>query len=1175
MDKYFEEIEKKTQEIYKIASVAKSKGLDPEKTPSIVIAKDMPEKVEGLISTVAPQLKGKGITKRIRNLEKKYGFLDWRISFIIAEEVANEKFCKFEDEKQAMEVGIRTGFAYHTLGTVASPLEGFVELKIRKRKDGKKYIALFYSGPIRSAGGTGASVSVLIADYIRKKKGYETYDPTEEEIKRYSTELYDYHERITNLQYPPSIEEIEFLARHIPVQIDGDPSEKIDVSNYKDLQRVETNKIRNGVCLTMGEGIAQKAPKLWKQISKWGHDFGMEQWDFLEKFISLQKKIKSKQQKSPEETDNQKIKPDYTFIKDLVAGRPVLTHPLAPGGFRLRYGRSRTSGYSATSLNPSTMVVLNKYIATGTQLKLERPGKATTITPCETIDGPIVKLTNGSVIQINSEKEAQQQIPFIQKILFLGDILINYGDFLNRAHTLVPPGYCPEWWVQELEKSAVNLFGNLDIEKVSELVNITTINLNKLLKNPLTTKISAQAATHISEKLNIPLHPEYTYHWNLISLDQLNFLLNSIQNSNIKKDSKGINKIIIPYEETTKKALESIGLPHLFVNKEFIVLEKQEAIALATNLNLSKKEDTKKIKEIIIQNPDKTPLEILNSLKGIKIRDKSGVFIGARMGRPEKAKIRKLTGSPHTLFPVGEQGGRLRSFQSSLEEGTIRAEFPTYFCKKCDKPRISPICEFCGSKTTKKYNCKICGTIDNPTCKHGENPSFKIQNLEIKEYFDNALNKLKTKIYPDLIKGVRGTSNKDHIPEPLIKGILRAEHSIYVNKDGTTRYDMTQLPITHFKPNEVGTSIEKLKELGYEKDIYGKEIKENNQLLELKPQDIILPKSKGATEEGAHKIFVRISKFIDDLLVKLYNQKKYYNLKKHQELAGHLVAILAPHTSAAIVGRIIGFSDTQGLYCSPVLHAATRRDCDGDEACAILLMDALLNFSRQYLPAHRGSTQDAPLILSSKLIPAEVDDMIFDMDVSWKYPLEFYEAAQEYKNPWDTKIPLFKSRLNTPNQYCGFGFTHPTNNINSGITCSAYKTLPSMEEKLKGQMVLAEKIRAVDEVDVARIVIEKHFIKDIRGNLRKFSTQSFRCVHCNEKYRRPPLVGKCTKCGGKIIFTVSEGSIIKYLNPTISLSEKYNLKPYLKQSISLTKKMISSIFGEEKETQVGLGHWFD
>ena len=172
MQEYFDSIQKGVDLAHSVAVSARKKKYDPEPTPSIVLAKDMAERVEGLISTVAPQLKGKGASKRIRELEKKYGFLDWRVSLIIAEEVANEKYCKFKDKLEAMEVGIRTGFAYHTLGTVSSPLEGFVKLEIKKRKDGKEYFCVFYSGPIRSAGGTGSSVSLLIADYIRKKKGY-------------------------------------------------------------------------------------------------------------------------------------------------------------------------------------------------------------------------------------------------------------------------------------------------------------------------------------------------------------------------------------------------------------------------------------------------------------------------------------------------------------------------------------------------------------------------------------------------------------------------------------------------------------------------------------------------------------------------------------------------------------------------------------------------------------------------------------------------------------------------------------------------------------------------------------------------------------------------------------------------------------------------------------------
>ena len=335
-----------------------------------------------------------------------------------------------------------------------------------------------------------------------------------------------------------------------------------------------------------------------------------------------------------------------------------------------------------------------------------------------------------------------------------------------------------------------------------------------------------------------------------------------------------------------------------------------------------------------------------------------------------------------------------------------------------------------------------------------------------------------------------------------------------------------------------------------------------------------MPSCKQSPDEGADKILFRVANFIDDLLVKLYNLEPFYNLKSEEDLIGHIVLALAPHTSAAIAGRIIGFSKSQGFYAHPIFHAATRRDCDGDEASVMLLMDVLLNFSRQFLPAHRGSTQDAPLVLTSALVLSEVDDMVFDLDIAWKYPLEFYQACLEYKEPWAVNIEQLGKRVNTDKQYEEIGFTHDTKDINAGIKCSAYKTLPSMEEKLKGQMDLAEKIRAVDTEDVARLVIEKHFLKDTKGNLRKFSTQQFRCVKCNEKYRRPPLVGKCTKCGGKIIFTVSEASVTKYLEPSISLAKKYNLPPYLKQTLELTKRMIEGVFGKEEEKQEGLGKWF-
>lgn len=1171
IEDYFEGIDKEVKMSYTLAKKARKKGYDPEEDVALPLAKNMAERVEGLIGAMVPQIMNSGLSKRIEELEKKYKKLDWRVALSISLEVAEEKFCKLKNKIEAIETGIRVGLAYLTLGIVSSPLEGFIQIKLKKRKDGKDYFCLMYSGPIRSAGGTAGAVSVIIADYLRKKMGYDTYDATEKEIRRTVTELYDYHERVTNLQYLPSEKEIRFLERHLPVQIDGDPSEKIEVSNYKDLERIETNQIRSGVCLVIGECLAQKASKLYATISKWAKDFDLEHWLFLKEFLDLQKKAKSKSNIKFKE----KIAPIFTYIEDLVAGRPVLAHPLGIGGFRLRYGRCRTSGYSAAAIHPATMHILNRYLAIGTQLRVERPGKATVVTSCDSVEGPIVKLNNGNVIKIDNIKDINNLTDQIKEILFLGDILFSYGDFYNRAHQLLPAGYCEEWWSLEVEHATVDLFGNLDIEKLSDLLEIPSAELRNILKTPLVFKPGIQQAIDISKKLKVPLHPIYTYHWKTISSDNLLMLVNWMHSMDFVIENNIVDKIILPFDEAPKRILELLGIEHIVVNNEYVVIEKENALALATSFNLKEQSDIKKVKTIIEENKEKNTLEILNVISEIFLRDKSGVFIGARMGRPEKAKMRKLTGSPHVLFPVGDEGGRLRSFQSALEKGIIRSDFPLYMCNKCKKETIFSVCENCDKKTERKYFCKICGLLDKNECsKHGRIETFKTQSIDIKKYFDASLKKLNTRSFPDLIKGVRGTSNRNHIPEHLIKGILRAKNDIYVNKDGTTRYDMTQLPITHFKPKEIYVSIDKLKKLGYMEDENGKELMNSDQILELKPQDIILPYCDESPELGANKVLFNIGMFIDELLTKFYNLSSFYNFKSEEDIIGSLIVALAPHTSAGMVGRVIGFTKSQGFFAHPMFHAATRRDCDGDEASVILLMDVLLNFSRKFLPNTRGATQDAPLVLTSKIIPSEVDDMVFDLDVVWRYPLEFYEACLNFKQPWNVEIEQFGNNLNTKKQYKNLGYTHSTNNLNSGVRCSAYKILPSMEDKLKGQMELADRIRAVDASDVAKLVIEKHFLRDIKGNLRKFSIQQFRCVNCNEKYRRPPLSNKCMKCNGKIMFTISEGSIIKYLEPAISLAEKYNLPSYLKQVLELTKRNVESIFGKEKEKQIGLGKWF-
>ncbi len=1186
---YFKEIEKKIEKTYTIAKEARAKGLDPTDEISIPLAKNMAERVVGLISVVCPKITNSDVPKRISELEKEYGQLDWRVGFKIAEEVAKEKFFSFKEKKEAIEVGIRTGFAYLTLGIVSAPLEGFIGVEIKKRKDGKEYLASKYAGPIRGAGGTASSTSVILSDYVRVKMGYSSYDPDEKEINRYITEINDYHERVTNLQYRPSDEELRFMLQNLPIEVDGDPTERIEVSNYKDLPRIETNLIRGGVALVLAEGLCQKSPKLWKRLSKWGKDFDLE-WDFLREFLELKEKVhakhSSKDKKDNNEEDKKKVKPNNTFIMDLVAGRPILTHPLAKGGFRLRYGRNRTSGFSASALHPATLIVLEKFIAIGTQLKVERPGKATTITVCDTLEGPIVSLEDGSVLHLKTAEMAREYLKQVDEVIFLGDILFNYGDFSENGHSLVPAGYCPEWWALEVEKNINNLFSDNSISKAAELTKISEKFLIDLISSPLFNNPSWKEALIISKRLNVPLHPEYLFYWDLISGKELLSLKEWLQEGKVKIDEEGIKKIILPYycshekHHKAKKILEKLGATHQVINKENIVLKRKEAKIFAFCFDFKDQKGLEKINLNSEKLEEKSGLEIINFLCNIKIKDKAGTFIGARMGRPEKAKTRQLTGSPQVMFPVGEEGDRLRSFQAALKVGKVRSSFPLFYCESCEKEMVYRNCEECGKKCKKNFYCRFCNDVDNDTCRHGKTNTFKTKDIDIKYFLNKAQERLGEKIIPDLIKGIRRTSNKDHIVEHLAKGILRAKHNIYVNKDGTTRYDCTELPLTHFKPKEIHTSVEKLKELGYLKDIDGKDLKDSNQILEIKPQDIILP-GFNSLEESAPVVLSKVANFVDDLLVKFYKMKPFYKIKKEEDLAGHLVIGLAPHISAGLIGRIIGFSETQGLITHPMYHAGLRRDCDGDEAAVMLLMDSLLNFAREYLPKTRGATMDSPLVLTSTLDPAEVDDQVHGMDVEWKYPLELYEAALEMKNPWEVKygpdekkIEQLGDNLGTEKQYENFGFTHHVDNFNSGIQCSAYKTLPSMIEKLNGQMEIARKVRAVNMDDVAKLVIQKHFLKDIKGNLRKFSMQQFRCPKCNEKYRRPPLSNKCTICKGRLIFTISEGSVIKYMGHSLNLAEKYDFSPYLKQTLEMLRSNIDDIFGKEKEKQSGLGEFF-
>ena len=766
-------------------------------------------------------------------------------------------------------------------------------------------------------------------------------------------------------------------------------------------------------------------------------------------------------------------------------------------------------------VHPATMALL-EFLAVGTQLKIEYPGKGNCVVPVDSIEGPTVKLKNGDVLILDTVKQAREVKKDVVEILFLGDMLVAFGEFLRNNQPLFPSGWCEEWWIQLLMRSE-----NFDSEN-------TDLDLHKLEYEYLT----AKEAFELSEKYDIPLHPKYTYCYNDVTIKDLNSLIELIeQGKSTFSEDEGM-KLDLSYQ---KRILEIIGVPHL-VRDNKIIIDKDHSYSLIKTLTqkLPKKETT---------------LEALNEISKIKIINKAPAYIGTRVGRPEKSKERLMRPAPHGLIPIGNNGGSRRLVATAAKKGSIKVDISRRKCTNpdCGISSFGSLCPKCGSPTEMG------------------NPSLK--TIPLAAMLKKASDNVKVRRV-DEVKGVVGMISESKLPEPIEKGILRAKHEVFTFKDGTIRHDSTDLPLTHFIPSEIGVTVEKLLEMGYEKDCYGNPIENEDQIIELKVQDIVISDNCG-------EYLLRTAQFIDDELERYYHMDTFYNVKEKSDLIGHLVAGLAPHTSAGVLGRIVGFTKALGCYAHPYFHSAKRRNCDSDEDAVMLLLDALINFSKSYLPNTRGGSMDAPLVLSSRIDPEEIDDESHNLDIFDRFPVEFYEETYTPHKPAEVLeyIDNVEMHLGTPQQYEGLMFSHHTSSIHAGPTVCLYKRLPSMREKVEAQIALAENIRAVDQRGVVERVLSSHFLPDIMGNSRAFSKQKVRCPKCGAKYRRIPLTGKCS-CGGNLILSVSKGSVTKYLEISQELVNRYPVSHYLRQRLEIQEYGINSLFESDKSKQSSLDIFF-
>ncbi|WP_132059218.1 DNA polymerase II large subunit [Halorussus amylolyticus] len=933
-EQYFERLESDLDDAFEVAQAARADSGDPKPEVEIPVAKDMADRVENILGI-------DGVAERVRELEGEMSREEAALA--LAEDFAEGRVGDYESKAGKVEGAVRTAVALLTEGVVAAPIEGIDRVEILENSDGTEFVNVYYAGPIRSAGGTAQALSVLVADYTRALIGLSEYDARDEEIERYAEEI-GLYDKETGLQYTPKDKESKFIAEHIPIMLDGEATGDEEVSGFRDLERVDTNNARGGMCLVLAEGIALKAPK----IQRYTRNLDEVDWPWLQDLIdgTIGKDDGESEGDTdsedgdgedanedgddadePVETGPPRVEPATKFLRDLIAGRPVFGHPSEAGGFRLRYGRARNHGFATAGVHPATMHLVDDFLATGTQIKTERPGKAAGVVPVDSIEGPTVKLANGDVRRIDDPETALELRNGVEAILDLGEYLVNYGEFVENNHPLAPASYTVEWWVQDFEAAGG------DVQALRDSPHVD-------LEDP-----TAEEAVEWATDYDCPLHPKYTYLWHDITVAQFEALAEAVVAGEVEDGD-----LVIEKTESVRLALEKLLVRHSQGDDRIRIPDWRP---LARSLGVAEDGDSTDsdsgglettwddlstdAREWGEDEPGDNAMKAVNEVAPFEIRERAPTRIGNRMGRPEKSESRELSPAVHTLFPIGEAGGNQRDVVAAASHtegmsgvrGEIEAQVGRRECEDCGEHTYKTKCPECGGNTFPHFECPSCDSVveldesGRAVCSRCEVEATPVEHrtIDLNDELRSALESVGERENAfDTLKGVKGLSSSYKTPEPIEKGILRAKHGVSTFKDGTVRYDMTDLPVTAVRPEELDVTVGQFHALGYEEDVRGDPLRHDDQLVELKVQDIVL-------SDGSAEHLLKTADFVDDLLESYYGLEPFYEMDEREELVGELVFGMAPHTSAAVVGRVVGFTSAAVGYAHPYFHAAKRRNC--------------------------------------------------------------------------------------------------------------------------------------------------------------------------------------------------------------------------------------------------------
>ena len=116
------------------------------------------------------------------------------------------------------------------------------------------------------------------------------------------------------------------------------------------------------------------------------------------------------------------------------------------------------------------MLALDDFITIGTQMKIERPGKACAITPCDEAEGPWVVLEDGRFLRVDEPSAYASLRHRVKQVWDNGELVIGYGEFMENNKRLVPAGYTMDWWASDMLE---NLLGEEEINAFLDVLGET------------------------------------------------------------------------------------------------------------------------------------------------------------------------------------------------------------------------------------------------------------------------------------------------------------------------------------------------------------------------------------------------------------------------------------------------------------------------------------------------------------------------------------------------------------------------------------------------------------------------------------------------------------------------------------------------------------------------------